>query len=181
MIVNYIAHRSGKRMMVLVGLLAALGALMLVVDLSSLIPADPSSFRSSARASTLETFAMILPWIGGFALLVALGVLPTLLRKRVEIEVTPSGIHYPPALNAALPWDRIERIAVRKMTIYRVLAVTIRDADHFPIKPLARKIAALNKASGDYGDINIETMRSDGDFDELLAAVENFAQVEPEN
>ena len=102
----------------------------------------------------------------------------TRLRKTVEIEVSLDGIVYPPALKEVLPWDRVERIAVRKMTIYRVLAVFIKDADTFPIKSMARSVAKMNKASGDFGDINIETMRSDGDFDRLVTAVEAHHPVE---
>ena len=152
---------------------------MLTIDLSFLLPDPSESFRAGRRASRLQTLLAVLPWVGGVALIVALAFLPTLLRKRVEIEVSGAGIIYPPALNDTLPWDRIERIAVRKMAMARVLAVTIRDADSFPIKPMARKVAELNKTTGDYGDINIETLRSDGDFDELVAAVEAYVPVEP--
>ena len=176
---TYIAHRSAKRMGILLAFLAVIGLLMLTIDLSFLLPDPSESFRAARRASRLETLLAVLPWVGGVALIVALAFLPTLLRKRVEIEVSGAGIVYPPALNDTLPWDRIERVAVRKMALARVLAVTIRDAEDFPIKPMARKVAELNRTTGDYGDINIETLRSDGDFDELVAAVETYVPVEP--
>lgn len=176
---TYIAHRSAKRMGVLLAFLAVMGALLLTIDLSFLLPDPSESFRAGRRASQLETLLAVLPWVGGLALIVAFGMLPTLLRNRVEIEVGEIGISYPPALKAVLPWDRIERVSVRKIALSRVLAVTIRDAESFPIKPMARKVAELNKTAGDYGDVNIETMRSDGDFDELVAAVEAYVPVEP--
>ncbi|MEM6474757.1 MAG: hypothetical protein AAF687_01175 [Pseudomonadota bacterium] len=166
-------------MSILLGLLAVLGAIMVFVDFSSLVPVDSESFRVRRRAGTIETLIGILPWIGGVALVTVVAVLPTLIRKRVEIEISEKGIAYPPALDGTLPWDRIDRIAVHKMALYRVLSVYVKDAATAPIKPMARKIAELNKTTGDLGDINIETLRSDGDFDELVAAVSKYKQVEP--
>ena len=166
-------------MSILLGLLAVLGAAMVFVDFSFLIPETSESFRVNRRAGTIETLVGILPWVGGVALVAVVGFLPTLIRKRVEIEITEQGIAYPPALDSILPWDRVERIAVRKMAFARVLAVHIRDTESFAIKPMARKIAELNRTTGDLGDINIETLRSDGDFDELVAAVSKYKQVEP--
>lgn len=174
---RYIAHRSAGRMGLLIGLLIACGLIFVLVDFSALMP-DMMTTSGRRRARGLAAILQFLPWFGWFAIIVALAFVPKMLRKGVEIEVGPEGITYPPALNAVLPWDRIALIAVRKMSIYRVLAVHISDAENFAIKPMARKIAKLNKTSGDYGDINIETNRSDGNFDELLAAVELYCEVE---
>ena len=171
---TYVAHNSPVRMMILLALLAAMGAILVLVDFSPLL-----SGRTDGRISRLDGAIMALPWLGGLAILLALAFVPTLFRKRVEIEVSAQGITYPSALKEVLPWERIDRVAVRKMSVYKVLAVTIRDADSFPIKPLARKAAKLNKVSGDYGDINIETIKNTGDFDELIAVVGQYVTVEP--
>ncbi|MEL1250896.1 hypothetical protein [Aurantiacibacter gilvus] len=177
-VAQFTAHRSPKKMILMVGLLVMLGGLLVLVDPSSLVPGDGLTTSGSRRYRSLEVLAFVAPWIGWFAIVVAAAFVPRILRRGVEIHVGPEGITYPPALKEVLPWDRIVRIAVRKMSIYRVLSVDISDADRFPIRPMARKIAKLNKSSGDFGDINIETNRSDGNFDELLAVVEQYCPVE---
>lgn len=175
---TYTANRSPKKMIMLVGLITVLGAVLILIDPSSLISPEGLTTGGSRRYRSLEVLAMIAPWLGGFAILLGAAFVPRILNRGLEIHVGPDGITYPPALKEVLPWDRIQRVAVRKMSVYRVLAVHISDAESFPIKPMARRIGQLNKASGDYGDINIETNRSDGNFDELLAAVEKYCPVE---
>lgn len=177
-VATFIAHRSPKKMIALVGLLAALGALLVLVDPAALFAGDKLTTSGARRYRSLEVLSFVAPWIGWFAIVVAAAFVPRLFSRKVEIRVGPEGLTYPPALKVVLPWDRIRHVAVRRMSIYRVLAVHISDADNFPMKPMARKIGQLNKSSGDYGDINIETNRSDGDFDELLAVVEQYCPVE---
>ncbi len=174
---NYVAHRSAGRMGLLIGLIVVLGLVFVLVDFSALMP-EMATTGGRRRARGLAAIVQFLPWFGWFAIIVGLAFVPKALRKGVEIEIGPDGITYPSALKAVLPWDRIERVAVRKMSLYRVLAVHISDAGNFPIKPMARRISQLNKTSGDYGDINIETHRSTGNFDELVAAVEQYCEVE---
>ena len=174
---GYVAHRSPKQMIKLVGLLAVLGALLVLVDPTALVPGDPVTLRGQRSYRLLELLAVVVPWIGALAIVVALACVPRIMNRGVVIVVGPDGITYPPALKQQLPWDRIEKINVRKLNIYRVLAVHIRDADSFPIKGFARRVAQLNRLSGDFGHINIEVQRSDGKFDELLAAVERYMPV----
>lgn len=173
----YLAHRSALRMGLLIALIVVLGLVFVLVDFSALLP-EMATSSGRRRARGLAAVLQFLPWFGWFAIIVGLAFVPKALRKGVEIEVGPDGITYPSALEAVLPWDRIERVAVRKMSVYRVLSVHISDAANFPIKPMARRIAKLNKTSGDYGDINIETHRSNGNFDELVAVMEQYCPVE---
>ena len=175
---DYRAFRSPAKMAAMCALLAVAGCVFLFVDFSTLVPETATSRTARGGQRFLEFFATAAPYFGGFVLVTVAIIALTRLRKTVEIEVSADGIAYPPSLEEVLPWDRIERIAVRKMTIYRVLAVFIKDADNFPIKSMPRTIAEMNKRSGDFGDINIETMRSEGDFDALVAAVEVYHPVE---
>lgn len=175
---TFTAHRSANKMIALLGCLALIGSILVLVDFSFLVPEGEMTFRNSARRGRLMHLIELLPWVGGVALLASLVMLPSIAKKRVEIEVSPAGIYYPPALNAILPWERIEKVAVRKMAFSPVVSVFIRDPDGFPIKPLARKIAELNKAANDYGDINIEVLRSDANFDTLVFVLERYCEVE---
>ncbi|APE28156.1 hypothetical protein BMF35_a1327 [Aurantiacibacter gangjinensis] len=167
-------------MLAIIAFLIAFGLVVALVDLSFLL-SDPDqlSGRSARRARTGAMLVEVLPYMGWFAVAAGLVAIPLSVRKSTEVEITPEGISCPPALKETLPWNRVERLAIRKMMTYRVLAVFISDAGSFPIKPLARKVAQMNKTSGDYGDINIELNRSDGNFDAMLAVLEQYREVEP--
>ncbi len=169
---DYLANRSPAKMFVLIALLIVIGLLLLTVDFAGLFPRGAVSGRGAKLVG-------LLPWMGWFAIVAGALFIPLALKRGVEIEISRDGILYPPALKEMLPWDRVERVAIRKMSVYRVLAVWIRDADDFPIKPMARKVGQMNKMSGDLGDINLDTGRSDGNFDDLLEAVSKHVRVEP--
>lgn len=169
---DYLANRSPAKMFGLIAMLIVIGLLLLTVDFAGLFPQGGVSGRAAMLVG-------LLPWIGWFAVAAGALFIQLALKRGVEIEISRDGILYPPALKELLPWDRVERVAIRKMSVYRVLAVWIRDADRFPIKPMARKVGQMNKMWGDLGDINIETGRSDGNFDDLLEAVSKHVTVEP--
>jgi len=176
-VTQYTAHRSARRIGVLVALIIVLGLFLLLFDFAAFAP-EVETTSGARRLRGAQLIFAAAPWFGGAAVVIGLLFIPKMFRKGVEIGIGPDGITYPPALKQVLPWDRVQRVAVRKIAMQRVLSVWMSDAENFPMKPVARRLAEMNRVSGDYGDFNIETLRSDGTFEELLAAVEDYVTVE---
>ncbi|MCB2084544.1 MAG: hypothetical protein KDD90_10885 [Sphingomonadaceae bacterium] len=171
---DFVARRSPVRIGLLIALLAALSLVLLLVDF-----AEIARNISNRRLAVIDALAVMARVIGGVGLLTAVIRLPALFSAPVEIAISAEGILFEPALKQILPWDRVASVAVRKMSGHRVLAVFIADAGSFPIRPVARWIAALNRLSADYGDINLATVRSAASFDQMVAAVARYVEVEP--
>ncbi len=174
---HYTAHRSARRIGVLVALIIVLGLFLLLFDFAAFAP-EMETGSGARRLRAAQLIFAAAPWLGGGAVVIGLLFVPRMFRKGVEIGIGPSGITYPPALKQVLLWDRVQRVAVRTIAMQRVLSVWMSDAENFPMKPWARRIALMNRSSGGYGDFNIETLRSDGTFEDLLAAVEDYFPVE---
>ncbi|MFL0355492.1 hypothetical protein ACI5KX_03350 [Erythrobacter sp. GH1-10] len=160
------ARRSRGR---LIGLLVVL-AVLCVIALVLQLPTEGSRFMARLE------FA--LRAVGILGLIVVLVRLPAVFRAPVELRVSGEGILYRPWSDQTVPWEELTRITQRKINIQNVICVHLKDPALFPVKRAQKMATALNKKSGDYGDMNIMIAATDRSIDELKAAIAPHKPIE---
>lgn len=166
-------HRFEARVSPLRTLLVILGSIAFFAA-SLWFVTDPGALAHShldlGRGGT-----SLLGWVGIlFSGLCAAAGVRQLFQRGPVIVIVPEGVTWRRRFDRAIPWDAFDRAALVSIHRQRFVTLWLRDSDAWLSSSLSRGLADVNRALG-CGDVSLSVTGLDRSFDELAAAVLEFA------
>lgn len=100
-----------------------------------------------------------------------------LFASGVELRIDAEGIYWNRWSDQVIPWSAIKQIAVRVTGRQRFACLFLHDPSAYPSRTALGVIKRLTR-TGKYGDISLTITDTDRSFDEMMAAIDQFAPAE---